>query len=63
MSHAPLACPLCGNHVITMGPCEVCVPRLTKEEKKTWEELQKLSEDDLFAIIGSYEGPDPFKKN
>jgi predicted amidophosphoribosyltransferase len=60
MSHTPLACPLCGKSVTTMGPCEECVPRLTEAEKKTWEELQKLPEDDLLAIIGSYEGPDPF---
>ena len=51
----PLICPLCGKVVDEPGPCEVCVPRLNPEESETFRQLEKLSTDDLFAILGSYE--------
>jgi hypothetical protein len=52
-----LHCPICGDYVTMAGPCEICIPRLSEEEKKTWEELQDLSEDELLAILGNYEEP------
>lgn len=53
-----IICPLCGKKVDEPGPCEVCVPRLTLEEQETFRQLEKLSIDDLYAILGSYEEPE-----
>lgn len=50
-----MICPFCGTKVTDSNPCETCVPRLTDEEKQTFEQLDKLSEDDLYAILGSYD--------